>query len=190
RLQPTTKRQAIACAIPSLNSAKPALAAAPTMLATRKIRLAGKRSASPVTASTSVPVMKPIWTALVSQPIPAVPTPQSACNSSAALFALNQSEVHSSSATTMTTSGLMGDGSVELAPQAARSDAVVVPGDYPGRPVGREPPPKARGSRGCQRSRSTADRKACTPVLKATGSSRLTAWPVAGNIQSCADGIV
>ena len=101
---PTANRKPIALARPSLNSAKPALNSAPSRLQSVKMRLAGKRSASPVSAKPSVPTMNPAWTALVSQPMSPVDSPHSRLRSSAALFALNHSEVpHNCASTTHST---------------------------------------------------------------------------------------
>src|SRR3984885_3138176 len=81
--------------MPVENQAKHALNAAPRRAQQVKIRLAGNRSASPESAKTSVPRMKPNCTALVRVPMSATLTLHAFLKSSAALFALNQSDVPS-----------------------------------------------------------------------------------------------
>ena len=88
------------------NSAKAALQAAPSTAQSAKIRLAGKRSASPERAKLIVPRMKPNCTALVSVPMSAGVMPHIRIKSSAALFAENHSEVPNSWARTMIGTGL------------------------------------------------------------------------------------
>jgi hypothetical protein len=64
---PVRKRKASATARPGDAQAKPALKAAPSTAETRKTRRALNTSATFSAAYKNVPVMKPAWTAMVSQ---------------------------------------------------------------------------------------------------------------------------
>ena len=92
--------------IASLNSAKLAVRGRTDEAGDEKNPTRVIAMATPVMAKSKVPAMKPSCTAFVSQPMSEGLRRQSTCSSSAALLALNQSDVQSSSAKTMMGMGL------------------------------------------------------------------------------------
>ena len=91
---------------PCENQAKQALNVAPSSAQYAKIRLAAKRSANPLSANTNVPKINPSCTALVSSPISEILSPHARLKSSAALFALNHSDVPNNCASAIVATGV------------------------------------------------------------------------------------